>query len=465
VAAATPFPFEFYPQGGALYGDLFHNNYVDLQPGAGVLDYACTNHTYDGHNGHDSDLRSFDEQTIGVPVFAVAEGTVVARNDGEFDRQVEWSPNNTANYVVLDHGGGVRTWYWHLRNGSVAHQVGERVRKGEQLGFTASSGYSTGPHLHFETRINNVPVEPNAGPCDPGDSRWRLPWSIRRDTYIREFFFVEGDIDQIYSFPPYEYPRSRYATFDSGTISYVFQGQNLPEGSTWRSRFLRPNGSLAYDSGVRSVSWSDQDYRWWWMWFRYTDFPSGINSIPGEWTFQVYLNGVLEIDAPIRVLPSARDDANRPPAPVAPVLDPTNPEADDAIFCRISPDLIHDDPDFDVVRYRYQWEVNGEVVRDVTLASHSDALPQGTAGPYDTVRCSVTPSDGELSAPTGRTPPATVRLPDCFCDLTDDGRVDSTDLSVLLGAWDSGLVDFDADGVTGTRDLGMLLSTWGDCGE
>jgi len=461
--AGDVLPFEFYPQAGNLYADLYHNNFVDLGVGSTLLDFACTDHTYDGHRGHDSDLRSFDEQAIGVPVYAVAEGTVVARHDGEFDRQVEWNANNQANYVILDHGGGVRTWYWHLRNGSVGLGVGDRIRKGQHIGYTASSGYSTGPHLHFETRIDNVPVEPNAGPCEPGDSHWETPWGIRRDTYVREFQFVQADIEEVYSFPPYEYPRSRYATLDGGLISYVLQGQNLPEGTTWRSRFLRPDGTVAYDSGDRALSWATRDLRWWWMYFRYYNTVPEMRTTPGDWTFQVYLNGVREIDTQIRVIPETRGGMNRPPAAVAPVLDPVSPEADDAIFCRIFPDLIHDDPDFDVVRYRYRWFVDGEMVRDVTLASHSDAIPQGLAPPNARVRCEVTPSDGELSATAAQTETVIVGLPDCYCDLTGDNRVNSADLSVLLAEWGASAVDFDADGVTTTNDLGLLLSTWGDC--
>lgn len=56
-----------YPQAGILWRDLYPNNFVDLDPGQGVRDFACGTQTYDGHTGTDSDLRSFREMDIGVP--------------------------------------------------------------------------------------------------------------------------------------------------------------------------------------------------------------------------------------------------------------------------------------------------------------------------------------------------------------------------------------------------------------
>jgi hypothetical protein len=79
--------------------------------------------------------------------------------------------------------------------------------------------------------------------------------------------------------------------------------------------------------------------------------------------------------------------------------DPPEPTADDVIFCRVRTSLISEDPDYDIVRYRYQWYVNGGLVRDVTSAALSDAVPRGVAGPGSEVTCAVTPSDGALSGP------------------------------------------------------------------
>ena len=62
--------YAFYPQAGVLWGDIFPNNFVDLDPSTGLLDWNGGNYTYDGHQGIDTDLISFSHQGIGVPVFA-----------------------------------------------------------------------------------------------------------------------------------------------------------------------------------------------------------------------------------------------------------------------------------------------------------------------------------------------------------------------------------------------------------
>jgi murein DD-endopeptidase MepM/ murein hydrolase activator NlpD len=60
--------------------------------------------------------------------------------------------------IVIDHGFGVSTWYGHLSGFNV--QVGMHVKRGDVIGYEGDSGRSTGPHLHYEVRINNTPVNP-----------------------------------------------------------------------------------------------------------------------------------------------------------------------------------------------------------------------------------------------------------------------------------------------------------------
>jgi murein DD-endopeptidase MepM/ murein hydrolase activator NlpD len=60
--------------------------------------------------------------------------------------------------VEVDHGNGVSTLYAHARELSV--QPGDTIEEGQALGFVGQSGKATGPHLHFEVRVEGKPVDP-----------------------------------------------------------------------------------------------------------------------------------------------------------------------------------------------------------------------------------------------------------------------------------------------------------------
>lgn len=62
------------------------------------------------------------------------------------------------NVVIIDHGFGITTWYAHLS--SYNTQVGMPVRRGDVIAYEGETGRATGPHLHFEVRIHNAPVNP-----------------------------------------------------------------------------------------------------------------------------------------------------------------------------------------------------------------------------------------------------------------------------------------------------------------
>src|SRR6185503_6099418 len=98
---------------------------------------------------------------------------------------------------------------------------------------------------------------------------------------------------------------------------------------------------------------------------------------------------------------------NHAPLPLASaMIDPSSPSDADVIFCRATPgSLYRGDPDYDIVRYRYVWTVNGATVRDVTSAALSDAIPKVAGG--SGVRCTVTPMD-ETTAAASASATATV---------------------------------------------------------
>ena len=69
-----------------------------------------------------------------------------------------WNSGGYGNLVVIQHRLGYTTWYAHLSQ--ITSWVGEQVSGGTRIGYVGSTGYSTGPHLHFEVRRWNTPVDP-----------------------------------------------------------------------------------------------------------------------------------------------------------------------------------------------------------------------------------------------------------------------------------------------------------------
>ena len=96
--------------------------------------------------------RAFGAAGInGAPVYAVADGYVVTstRLNGSY-----------GNYIIIAHYNGLYTLYAHGQAGSIAVSKGQRVSKGQQIMRVGNTGNSTGPHLHFEVRINGEAVNP-----------------------------------------------------------------------------------------------------------------------------------------------------------------------------------------------------------------------------------------------------------------------------------------------------------------
>lgn len=94
------------------------------------------------HNGLDLAASS------GAPTYAADAGTVIIAG---------WS-DSAGNWVVIDHGNGFVTKYMH--HSALAVTAGQTVTKGQQVGYVGTTGYSTGPHLHFQVELNGSPVNP-----------------------------------------------------------------------------------------------------------------------------------------------------------------------------------------------------------------------------------------------------------------------------------------------------------------
>ncbi len=84
----------------------------------------------------------------GTLIASAGEGTVIFAG----------LKNGYGNTVIVDHGGGIATLYAHQSR--IGSSVGQPVRRGETVGYVGCTGYCTGPHLHFEVRVNGDPVDP-----------------------------------------------------------------------------------------------------------------------------------------------------------------------------------------------------------------------------------------------------------------------------------------------------------------
>ena len=97
---------------------------------------------FEYHEGQDIDA------SYGTPVMVAASGTVT----------IAGRERGYGNVIYVDHGAGVTTRYGHLSQIDV--KIGQTVTRGQTIGLVGSTGRSTGPHLHYEVRINNQPVDP-----------------------------------------------------------------------------------------------------------------------------------------------------------------------------------------------------------------------------------------------------------------------------------------------------------------
>jgi len=158
--------------------------FVDHNPTTGqVLDYNGGTRTYDGHRGTDYALFPFNWNKVNasdMQVIAAAAGIIVYKGDTD---PTDHNPcdggsnNDQWNYVALAHADGRMTIYGHMRYHSLTSKtIGQTVAQGEYLGLVASSGNSSGPHLHFEARVDSTPsgawIDPYAGPNSQAESLW-----------------------------------------------------------------------------------------------------------------------------------------------------------------------------------------------------------------------------------------------------------------------------------------------------
>lgn len=139
-------------------GDLPQGTFLWPAPG----NYLITSHygprSINNHKGIDIGC------SMGSEITAANSGVVIEVYNGcthNYGKQGSCGcGGGFGNHIIIDHGGGYATLYAHLTNAVVTE--GQQVSTGEVIGYSGSTGWSTGPHLHFEVRVNGVRSDPES---------------------------------------------------------------------------------------------------------------------------------------------------------------------------------------------------------------------------------------------------------------------------------------------------------------
>lgn len=250
------------PAACELGRDCFVQQFADMDPGAGVQDPFCGGAAYDGHNAIDLRVLSMADVARGVPVLAMAEGTVLRLRDGMPDRMVVGEADRAAvadrqcgNGVVIAHADGFETQYCHLRQGSIAVAEGDAVGRGDPVGEIGASGMAQFPHVHVVVRRNGVELDPMTGRavgegCDAGAAAATLFSSGvaeamgRGDSVLMAAGLAGGAVDHarlsVEGPPP-------AATARSEAIVAWGWAINLRQGDRFRFRITAPGGERLID--------------------------------------------------------------------------------------------------------------------------------------------------------------------------------------------------------------------------
>jgi len=383
------------PVGATHNLDTLNVMFFDLDGTSGLRSYSCDAITYDGHTGHDVAIRSFAYQDAGVPVFAARSGSVLYTHDGEADKNTTLCACE-ANYVVIDHGDDTAALYWHLRKDSVAVAMGQHVVAGQQLGEVGSSGWCTGPHLHFATTKLTAEKhitgwhESLVGACRPGTSGWIEQEPLFLDTTVLDFGASSTDPGTVEAFP-YPPPVNAQIALTDDVLYLWTIVANIPAHDQAFFRFKRPNGTTAWTSATLDLG-SGSFLRGLYTWFGFD--VDDMHSIAGTWHVELVIDSVVAVDAPVDVVATVDPSFNRPPEPIGVTFEDA-PKPQRPLVCRVLTDPVLDDLDWDIVRYHYVWKLNGSVVRDVITGGTRDVLPACTGAAGDDVECAVSAMDEE----------------------------------------------------------------------
>ncbi len=281
------------PVACALGTDCAIAVYFDADPTGEARDYLCGAMTYPGHAGVDFAATDYAAMDRGIAVLAAAPGVVVAARDGVPDGRGEIDAEavrnrECGNGIVIEHADGLFTQYCHLRQGSVTVLPGDSVDAGTQLGMIGQSGRANFPHVHFEVRQNEVPIDPFSGrPADgcgnPGAPLWApetaaaLPYFAGLPYHIG----FAGEQPEPARIRAGDYDAAK-VTSDSPFLVLWSAVWGLVEGDRVAMTIIAPDGTPVADTVIeieRTESW----------WYPYVGLPRDAASpwTPGQYVGEI----------------------------------------------------------------------------------------------------------------------------------------------------------------------------------
>jgi len=275
------------PMAGEEFIDYTIVNYVDWDI-QNLHDHECGSKTYDGHEGTDFTLASFEDMDEGHDVLAAAAGEVVFVLDSLFDREtISDVVKGLGNYIAIHHANDYYSYYGHLKKNSSLVQIGQHVEAGQIIAQVGSSGNSSDPHLHFELWFDSLyVVDPFMGECGNGISLWVDEITYETDFRIWESGLSETNLnldllrerENLLDCCPFVLENT-----DTNVSSYWAQIIGLRTGDMLTIEWYTPQEELWYDYEIEI----QQD---WWYYY-YWSFIDPGNLVDGLWNVRLKVNG------------------------------------------------------------------------------------------------------------------------------------------------------------------------------
>lgn len=261
-ADGTPPAFAF-PLACETGVDCLVSSHVDMSAGEGYSDYTCGALSYNEHKGTDIRLPSHVEMMRGYSVVAAAPGRVAVVRDGMPDANFNLfgrekvTDRGLGNVVVVDHGDGWRTFYGHLRQGSLRVAEGDEVAAGEVVGLVGLSGLTEFPHVHFAVTKDGQTIDPFTGlglegGCGiEGTSLWTAA-AREALAYPRTLLLRLGFSDQILNTPAVEYMLFKSDFIPAANRAIILHAylNGLQQGDRIEVRIFGPDGAVFAQAGL-----------------------------------------------------------------------------------------------------------------------------------------------------------------------------------------------------------------------